>query len=147
MQFSHTYSLILAGTKTQTRRLFTRDTVALDGHGFAMGRGFFEHPASEWEPRLQVLDVATVGGGLKWGVHRTYAVQPGRGKRAVGRIRVTGLRVERLQAITEADAQAEGVASVQAYAALWDAIHSKRGERWSDNPLVVVIQFELTKGE
>lgn len=81
----------------------------------------------------------------KYEIGDTYAVQPGRGKRAVGRIRVTGLRVERVQAITEADAQAEGVESAQAYAALWDAIHSKRGERWSDNPLVVVIQFELVK--
>ena len=26
MQFSHTYSLILAGTKSQTRRLFDQDT-------------------------------------------------------------------------------------------------------------------------
>lgn len=130
MIFAHTHEQVLAGTQTQTRRLW-KDKHGVGGY-VRCEKGFAN---------------AAIKNGCRtqWRLDRTYAVQPGRGKRAVGRIRVTGLRVERVQAITEADAQAEGVDSVQAYAALWDAIHSKRGERWSDNPLVVVIQFELVK--
>lgn len=64
------------------------------------------------------------------------------------RIRVTGIRKDRLQDITEADAFAEGVASVEEYKALWDSINGKtKGARWSDNPEVWVITFELVKEE
>jgi uncharacterized protein YhfF len=146
MIFQHTHELVMAGRKTATRRVFAHDTIVLDAYGFAMLRRTFDDAAAELEPRHPVLDVGTVGRGLKWRVGNTYAVQPGRGKRAIGRIRVTGLRVERLQTLTHEDALAEGVASVEEYAALWDAIHSKRGERWDDDPLVIVIQFELMKG-
>lgn len=134
MIFAHTHEQVLAGTKSQTRRLFDQDTDHMVEKLFTTDAG------------VGFRNGLYKDGRMKWLVDNTYAVQPGRGQRAVGRIRVTGLRLERLQAITEADARAEGVESVQAYAALWDAIHSKRGERWSDNPIVVVIQFELAKG-
>ena len=57
-------------------------------------------------------------------------------------LEVTGIRVERVQAITEEDARAEGVESVAAYRALWDDINGARpGCSWADSPWVWVVSF------
>ena len=62
------------------------------------------------------------------------------------RIRICHIRHERLQAITEQDARAEGVESVNAYRDLWQSINGKtKFARWEDNPLVWVISFEVVK--
>jgi hypothetical protein len=58
-------------------------------------------------------------------------------------LRLTEVRTETLHRITEADAHAEGVADVAAYAALWDALNAKRGYGWNDNPFVWVLSFEV----
>ncbi|HTI18995.1 MAG TPA: hypothetical protein VL598_15150 [Trinickia sp.] len=74
-------------------------------------------------------------------------------------LEVTGVRVERLQDITEADAIAEGVTiedrhkigycsgatrppSIRAYAELWDSLNAARGYPWDVNPWVWVIEFK-----
>lgn len=102
MNFAHTWQLVLAGRKTQTRRI-------------AKGQ---EAP---------------------WLIGRTYAVQPGRCCRAVGRILVTNLRREPLGQVTDADARAEGVADREAYVALWAEIHGRFDPEW----LVDVVEFRL----
>ena len=62
------------------------------------------------------------------------------------RIRITAIRQERLQDISEDDAKAEGVADVEAYRALWQAINGKTpGARWDANPTVFVLEFELVR--
>lgn len=89
-------------------------------------------------------------GRIKWMVGRTYAVQPGRGKPAIGRIRLLSIRKEPLQDINLADVIAEGgpfgysAAYDEDYGALWDSINSK-GNQWRDNLDVWVLTFELAR--
>jgi hypothetical protein len=72
-------------------------------------------------------------------------------------LRVTGIRAERLQDISEEDAEREGVEPIYgndfasekrhlpAFARLWDKLNAKRGEGWAQNPWVWVIEFERTE--
>ena len=71
----------------------------------------------------------------------------------VPHFKVESVRVERLQAITDSDALAEGVVSddggervgpIQSYQAVWDSINADSGHGWATNPWVWVITFGLT---
>lgn len=69
-------------------------------------------------------------------------------------LEVTGVRVERLQDISEADAEAEGIdflrhvpdadetlSARDLYRILWDTINEARGFGWNTNPWVWVVEF------
>ncbi len=55
-------------------------------------------------------------------------------------------RLERLWDITHTDAAAEGECSRGYYALRWKSLHNKVGDRWCDNPMVVVLEFAGVKG-
>lgn len=54
---------------------------------------------------------------------RTYAVQPGRGKRGIARIRVLNVHIENLGAITGLGAIDEGFASISSFRERWERIY------------------------
>jgi hypothetical protein len=144
---------ILTGKKTQTRRLVKNGEKCFDGITVSatwvhkiMGASPTDHRT--WAPYYG-----------KWQVGRTYAVQPGRGKKAIGRFRLLDIRREYLQDISHNDALAEGFSiehplnnygtgSVvrDAFAEFWDSINTEPCGRWKDNPEVWVLEFEMVHG-
>jgi len=126
---------ILDGRKTQTRRIRKPD----------------EWHDGEWVfdtiSRVEVIKEDEYRGRLKWAVGRKYAIIPKRGAAGIGRhIEIVDIRIEPLQAITEADAIAEGVGSVEEYKALWESINGKdKANCWAANPRVWILTFKLVE--
>jgi len=126
--------LILAGLKTQTRRL-----------------------VKSYEQLEAAQMIVAPYHRIRFIVGQTYAIQPGRGKRSIGRIRIMAIRQERLQDITAGACVREGVPRMSmanyerdaayywsSFAATWDQINRK-GTRWADDPEVWVLTFEVVK--
>jgi len=67
-------------------------------------------------------------------------------------LQVTGVRVERVQDISEEDAMAEGCGAEHnfgdgtakvGFAMLWDSLNAKRGYGWNENRWVWVVEFRV----
>lgn len=116
-------------------RLWVRET-----HGTVTGNGVRTVYRADGEPR-ELLTGRLIT-GLKW----TPSIFMRRHQSRIT-LEITGVRVERLNDISEADAVAEGVGNpitrdckVPEYAALWDKINGKRAP-WDSNPWVWVVEF------
>ena len=133
MIFQKTYQQVLDGTKTQTRRVVNPGD-----------RGLY---LTVYRPD-EITHVINSKRKTRWAVLADYAVQPGQGKKAVGRIRITKIRRERLQEISKEDLRAElgcdGVLAAQIFFfnELWNSLYHKPC-RWEQNPEVWALEFEL----
>ena len=64
---------------------------------------------------------------------------------------ITDVRVQRVQEITEKDAEAEGMRGIGhsfygEFRLTWDSINAKRGYSWVSNPYVWALTFEVANG-
>jgi len=128
MIFAHTLDKVLANEKWQTRRIAKPD------EKLYCESGLFG----------DLVAVRTTSKRTVYAVGKTYAVQPNRGKKAVARIVIVGLRRQRVYEITEQDAQAEGFASRAEFLATWRTIH---GQKASLSRSVWVVEFRLQFNE
>jgi hypothetical protein len=143
---------ILAGTKTQTRRVVTVRRGEVPGK-FS--------PEIEYQMRGQHIEsLASAGircpfsvGQILW-VRETWWRPSSFMPRAYSRIdlEVTEVRVQRVQEISDGDAYAEGISGcdwmgdpVGEYAKLWDSINGKRAP-WASNPFVWCLTFRRVRG-
>jgi hypothetical protein len=123
------HSLVLAGRKTQTRRPVQASDV--------------------WQPNAYTGEITMVQSRphyrTRFYVLHDYAVQPGRGKKSTGRIRITRIRyVAQAMDISEADARAEGFETPEQFREKWREMY---GEIALACPCWA-LDFELTrKGE
>lgn len=166
---------LLAGTKRQTRRLATsplrrcevgdrlwvREAVQVTGDGVAysadahmaydVAENHVYHPGRDLWLKKARSDLRAVGVPSihmpRWASRLTLTVE--------------AVRVEPLQAISEADAIAEGIEwpiktwslgginypswlrPSEIYQRLWDSLHTAPGERWDDNPDVGALTFRV----
>lgn len=199
-------SAILAGRKTQTRRILTpQPTEHTDREGRAMLRwrgstykacqlwaddfpaamlrycpygavgqhlwvreGFWTQPALDLPlgtPQPVAYDADGLTECLEDYRKRPSIHMPRWASRLT--LEITGVRAERLNAIGEADALAEGIVSepdhvgphfgpapgqmtnrtaYAAFARLWDGINKARGFGWQTNPYVWVVEFRRLEG-
>lgn len=129
---------VLDGTKTQTRRPVKqgdkKDTIerylAVSYH-------------ARWYGGEDIQAVIR-SERILWGKGKTYAVCPGRGKKAVARMKITKIRAECPIDISDADARAEGFESREAF---WDKLRSLYGTNVNLTAPYWALTFELVKGE
>ena len=133
---------IMAGLKTQTRR------PVRDNERFEPADAFVENGRIVVQPPMVWADRESAGKSdrVRWYVGCTYAVQPGRGKRAIGRIRLLGIRDEWLHDISDSDARAEGFSGRDEFEQVWRALYPRGPYCYDDDPTVWVLTFTLAEG-
>lgn len=154
------YLEVISGAKTQTRRMKDRYQV---GRVYSVVPKMYQytiHYRCLPDGKIQIWNDHNPGPPTflsmddQW---KTYAPL---------KIRITDKRCEPVQNISEADARAEGIywsgqsllweanahgliitgySPRACYAQLWDAINTKKGLRWQDNPQIVAYTFEVVR--
>jgi hypothetical protein len=94
MIFQHTWQKVLSGQKTQTRRP-ARDMDRL------------------WTCETKPEKVLWRGNKVKWRTGQSYAVQQGRNKKAIARIRLLDIRYQLLGNVSEEEGRAEGFSGLE----------------------------------
>jgi hypothetical protein len=100
---AHLAAMVMDGRKTVTRRLVS------------------DNPRSPWSRERCSLKVG-----------ETYAVCPGRGKHAIGRVRIVSTTLEPLGVLTDDEARREGFESEEHFCAVFSQINgglTRRGTR------------------
>lgn len=153
MIFQHTWEKVLSGEKTQTRRLFKAgDYGWMCGYSNEIdpttGRTGFIYSSVSNQQDGKIIN--------RWLVGKTYAIQPGRGMKAVGRIQIIGIRCQDVRKISLVDVRAEGFEARYQFLDVWAAMHdpymlTKRAwfDEWSDRPSDLyrawVLHFSVVK--
>jgi hypothetical protein len=119
MIFQHTHELVLAGKKTQTRRIVKLDD--LFTHTTANMWKFYPEQAKAC-PYTSV----SRGGRKIYCINKTYAVQPARNQKAIARIEIKTIRREDVRNINLKDVTAEGFASHREFLKVWCEMHDPR---------------------
>lgn len=78
------------------------------------------------------------GRGIAYRRGGVYSIQPGRGKRHAGHIKVTSVRHEPLRMLTSFDARAEGFEDRREFYAYWQKLYGGINK----DEIVTVIRFE-----
>lgn len=99
-----------------------------------------------WPDTGNILAVYFATGRLKWALGFDYAIQPGRGKKAIGRTPpIREIRRERLQEINGNDCKAEGIYEDMQdkwrFALLWDSLYRPPHD-WASNPRVWALDWK-----
>jgi hypothetical protein len=149
---------ILKGIKTQTRRAFRPPWGGAGHHKYQPGDILWVRET--WVVGAQAADSVIyradyagkrtpLAEGYKW---KPSMIMPRDAARIF--LRVTDVRLQRLQDISERDAIEEGLTdaarytpreNIQRFADFWDSFNSKRGYGWDTNPWVWAYTFELVK--
>lgn len=137
MIFSQSYKEVLNRDKTQTRRL------AKPGDELRRSEDGVSYIYNTKTKRVRYC------------VGRDYAVQPGRSKHGLGKIRVNDLRMEKLLKMSLADAMDECILPekttrpdfpteyLRGFIIAWERLYGGTKYAWKHNPEVVVISFLL----
>ncbi len=137
MIFQHTIDKVLDGTKTQTRRLVKLGEWAwvMDKElmGGVKGYDLVRVPYDKVIYAVQSVETAT--GRTKWQTFSTYAVQPGRNKKSVARIRLLRMWKEDVREISLKDVKAEGFNSHVDFFKVWVSMHDKDAPRENETYL------------
>lgn len=92
--------------------------------------------------RLDRVYIAGLQRPLLYQVGRIYAVQPGRGKPAVGHIRILSLDRQMVREVTNLQARAEGYDTVFHF---WQALDTVNNRAVKGNEWVTAYAFELVE--
>ena len=133
MIFQHTIKQVLSGEKTQTSRLVKPgEDFYLDySDAVKVYENTENFPSIVLPQRVAWQNIATVldaHGRRKWEVGKTYAIQPGRGQKSVGRIRVTALSRQDVRTFTYEDVNREGFATRYEFMRTWCEMHDKTAQ-------------------
>lgn len=136
---------ILEGSKTSTRRLATsRFYRWVIGARLWVQEPWFYAGDPKLQPDLSLFRYYATDEN-RFEIHRELWQHPRDMPRMACRLllRITDMHEEQLQEITEQGARAEGYRDIEEFGREWNRNYPE--DIWSDNPRVVVIQFETKR--
>ena len=121
MIFQHTWEKVLSGQKNQTRRIIRVGEIGREGWDYKSHEHCIAFVYKHDDSITSVIPQRL----MRYSCGDTYAVQPGRGKKSIGRIEITGIRREDVRQINDEGVRAEGFASKQEFLLIWASMHDR----------------------